>query len=217
MKNPLAIIFDMDGVILDSEPIYKIIQDEFFRELGFHVSDREYDRFIGLGLERMWQIIKSERPLALPIGELIERNNARIHNHFLQIVQLDPMPELLEFLQECRRYNFRIALASSTAKSVIMIILNKLGISEFFDEIVSGEEVAVGKPAPDIFLEAARRLQIPARNCVVIEDSENGVKAAKAAGMFCLGFQNPNSGRMNLENADLVMQNFSQIRTYFQA
>jgi beta-phosphoglucomutase-like phosphatase (HAD superfamily) len=84
-------------------------------------------------------------------------------------------------------------------------------LRHFFSAIVSGEEVERGKPAPDVFLKAAELLQIPAKHCTVLEDSTNGIDAAKAAGMKCIGFLNPNSGSQNLSNADLIVHSITQI------
>ncbi len=202
----------MDGVLLDSEPLYKKVQSHYFAELGFSVSDNEYDEFIGLGLEKMWQLIKSRRKIDLPLDKLIKVNNQKIKAYFQEIEALPPQPHLIEFLHYCQERSLKTAVASSTAKDIILIILKKLKILTYFNEIISGEEVQESKPAPDIFLEAAARMFTQPDHCLVIEDSENGVKAAKVAGMFCVGFDNPNSGKMNLEKADLIANNFEQIR-----
>lgn len=202
----------MDGVIIDSEPLYREIQDRVFAELGFSVQDAEYDTFIGLGLKKMWEKLIEYRNLPQSIEALIELNNQQIYEFFRDKEDLEPMPGFLTFLDYCLMKNLKIAVASSTAKSVINIILKKIGVFEKFPTTVSGEEVPVGKPAPDIFLEAAGRMRLSPANCLVIEDSRNGVIAAKAAWMYCVGLQNPHSGNQDLSDADMIVKKFDEIK-----
>lgn len=211
-----AIIFDMDGVLLDSEPIYKQVQDDFFRELGLNISEKDYDEFIGLGMESMWKLIKSRNNLSFSISYLIAENNKKISTHIEKLSSLQPMPYLVDFLEFCKKNKKPTAVASSTAHKIVVQILKKIGIIQYFDKIVSGEEVKHGKPAPDIFLTAAARLKIPITDCLVIEDSENGVCSAKAAEAFCIGFKNPNSGNMDLSKADYIATDFKQIHRLMQ-
>jgi len=208
-----AIIFDMDGVLLDSEPIYRNVQDNFFAELGVSISKQEYHEFIGLGLKKMWQLIKDRRSIPYEIPELIAKNKLKILNHINNCQTLQPYPHVADFLRQCDSYGLKTAVASSTTKEIIIPILTKLQIIDFFDLIVSGEEVKSSKPAPDIFWETANRLQVPYQNCLVIEDSENGVAAAKSAGMFCLGFNYNNASEMNLQAADFIVTDFKEIKT----
>jgi HAD superfamily hydrolase (TIGR01509 family) len=105
-----------------------------------------------------------------------------------------------------------MALASSSTQRVIDTVLEKLALVGVFDPVVSGEEVEHGKPAPDIFLRTAGLLEIPPETCLVIEDSANGVRAAKAAGMVCIGFRNPNSGAQDLSAADAIVASLDEIR-----
>jgi HAD superfamily hydrolase (TIGR01509 family) len=207
-----AVIFDMDGVILDSEPLYREIQDKVFVDLGFTVDDREYDSFIGLGVRKMWERLIASRKLTQPIQELIELNQKAIYQYFYMRNKLEPMPGFEQFIDSCLAANIKTAVASSTARQVIEIILSKLGVIQKFSLIVSGEEVKSGKPSPDIFIETARKLKLSPLTCLVIEDSENGVKAAKAAGMYCIGLQNPNSGNQDLSDADKIVDCFDQIK-----
>jgi beta-phosphoglucomutase-like phosphatase (HAD superfamily) len=102
-----------------------------------------------------------------------------------------------------------MAVASSSSRDIVDLILSKLAIYRFFAATVSGKDVAQGKPAPEIFLKAAADLGVEPRNCIVIEDSPAGIAGAKAAGMICIGFANPNSGRLDLSDADLILDDFS--------
>ena len=113
-----------------------------------------------------------------------------------------------ELLADLRTLGFALALASSSGRRVIDTILTRSGLARFFAVSVGGEEVRRGKPAPDIFLEAARRLDVPAKACAVLEDSPHGIMAAQAAGMLAIGFRNPSVPGLDLSRADHVLQDY---------
>ena len=125
---------------------------------------------------------------------------------------IEPIPGIVELLEELRRQRIAIGLASSSPRSFIEAVLAKFKIREYFACVVSGEEMPAGKPAPDIYLEAARQLHVPPEQCVVLEDSRNGVLAAKRAGMTCIGFANPASGGQDLSAADRIVHAISEIK-----
>ncbi|MCD6181864.1 MAG: HAD family phosphatase [Candidatus Cloacimonetes bacterium] len=206
-----AVIFDMDGVLLDSEPLYYDIQQELFRSLGFEVSEEEYGHFIGLTMESMWQKLKETHGLKQSVPQLIKQNNKAILKAFRHRDHFIPIPFLLDYMHQLQSEGKVLAVASSTAKEIITIILEKLGLTFYFQEVVSGEEVPAGKPAPDIFLETACRLGLEPAECLVIEDSANGVSAAKAAGMQCLGFAYSLFGDQDLSAADKVVSGYDEL------
>jgi HAD superfamily hydrolase (TIGR01509 family) len=205
-----AAIFDMDGVILDSEPIYFATNQELFSDLGFEVKPLDYAQFVGLDAAQMWVRLKDRHGLPHEVEVLIQMEaDGMIAG--LQSAPLLPMPGLLELIDRLRSSGFKLALASSSKHRVIRTILDSLDLSETFSAVVSGEDVAHGKPAPDIFLRTASLLGVPPSGCLVIEDSANGVRAAKAAGMQCFGLRNPSSGAQDLSLADRVVDSLDQI------
>jgi HAD superfamily hydrolase (TIGR01509 family) len=119
-----------------------------------------------------------------------------------------PINGIESLLHQFREKNYKLSVASSSAKANINFVLEKLNLKKYFDFVISGEEVANGKPAPDIFLKVAERFNIENENCIVIEDSTNGVKAASSAGMKSVGFKNNNSNFQDLTGADIVVQSF---------
>ncbi len=211
MNKIEAVIFDMDGVIIDSEPLYFKIQEQLFNDLGFTVSKQEYDTFIGAGMQLMWEKLCSKHNLPFTIKQLIIMNNELIYNTFNNLNSLQATDDFISFLTCIKEKGIKTAVASSTSKKIINVILSKLGIIQEFDVVISSEEVLQGKPEPDIFLEAATRLNVDPKKCIVIEDSTNGVKAAARAGMKCIGFSNKNSGKQNLSLANIVVENFANI------
>ena len=209
-----AVIFDMDGVIIDSEPIYFNIQEQIFSQMGFSVSTDEYEEFIGAGMHMMWKILKNNKNLDQSIDELVNMNNEIVYNSFKNMKDISPMPYFYEFIEKCNNRKVKIALASSTAKRTIHAILDNLDIRNRFDVIVSGEDVDNGKPAPDIFLAAAEKIKVIPENCLIIEDSTNGTKAARAAGMYCIGLRNAGYEDQDLSAANIILNDFRQIEQH---
>jgi len=207
-----AVIFDMDGVLIDSEPFHLVVNEKIFANLGINLSEDEYLSFIGTTHKDMWSTIKKRYNLPQSVPELVNMqvsgNIDYIKNEEIEPIKIKGVTDLLS---KIARENIKTGIASSSPTEVIELVINKLGISNYFSAIVGGEEIKKGKPSPDIFLKAAKRLNSKPSGCIVIEDSKNGVLAAKAAGMKCIGFNNPNSGNQNLEKADLIIDNYDSL------
>lgn len=202
------IIFDLDGVLLDSEPLYMAMNQGFFAELGVEISDAEYQTFIGIAADKMWGYIKEKGNLPQPVQKLKELEKELKFNT-LSEAALEPTPGVTDFLKYLKQQGYTLAIASSGLRKNITLILEKLRLAAFFDLVVSGDEVINGKPAPDIFLKVANHFRLAPEQCVVIEDSTNGVLAAKRANMHCLGFRNLNSGNQDLSRADRIFDHFT--------
>jgi beta-phosphoglucomutase-like phosphatase (HAD superfamily) len=207
-----AVIFDMDGVLIDSEPFHLVVNEKIFADLGINLGEEEYHSFIGTTHKDMWSMIKKRYNLPQPVPELVNMqvsgNINYIKNEEIEPIKIKGVAGLLS---EIARESIKIGIASSSPTKVIKLVINKLRISDYFSAIIGGEEIKRGKPSPDIFLKAAKRLKETPSNCLVIEDSKNGVLAAKAAGMKCVGFKNPNSGNQDLEKADLIIDNYNSL------
>ncbi|MCX7971476.1 MAG: HAD family hydrolase, partial [Negativicutes bacterium] len=207
-----AVIFDMDGVLIDSEPLYYANHNQQFARFGFQLSWPEYRQYVGTPDVDMWLDLKrrfGERVIHRPVEELC-RLAAESYQQLLwqRRNKLCPIEGVVELLSELKAEGYSLAVASSSHRPVIELVVDALGISRFFTALVSGDDVGHGNPAPDIFIEAAGRLVTPPGSCLVIEDSANGVKAAKAAGMKVVGFYNPNSGGQDIAAADVIIDNF---------
>jgi len=198
----------MDGVLVDTEPIYWQVFYEQFEYLGIKVSKKEYETFVGVPSPNIWQQLIKTRGLESGLDEMLDREK-KILNQKLTEASLKPMPGLLDFLKFLGRRNIPLSVASSSIKSNIEFVLNKISIRHHFKFLVSGEEVEKGKPSPDIFLRSAQLNGIEPQRCLVIEDSRNGVHAAKDAKMMVVGFKNPSSGNQDLSRADLIISDFS--------
>ncbi|WP_433942860.1 HAD family hydrolase [Paenibacillus sp. SN-8-1] len=206
-----AVIFDMDGVLVDSEPIYFDIERASFAHFGAYPDEQEHHSYVGVTLETMWQRVLDKHQLNHTLEQVLTYHKANVMKTMENHTNLRPMPHLEAWLDWLAEKQVPIAVASSSPKILIDLIMNTTGLGRYFSVRVSGEEVANGKPAPDIFLHAAKLLGVEPSDCLVIEDSRNGVKAAKSAGMRCIGYNNPGSGSQDLSLADLQISGYEQL------
>ena len=186
-ENPKirAVIFDMDGVLTDSEPLINAAAIAMFKEKGLAVQPEDFLPFVGTGEERYVAGVaeKYDFPLDPPAAK------RRTYEIYLDLVpsQLGAFPGVLELVNACRSAGLLVAVASSADEIKVSANLEKIGLPiKFWDMVITGEAVKNKKPAPDIFLTAAERLAVNPSACVVVEDAVNGIQAAKAAGMRCV-------------------------------
>jgi len=180
------------------------------RHLGGEITQEELERFVGMTNPEMWKIIRAERALVQTVDEIIAYQLAG-KIKALEESAYEPIDGISELLEELKRRGIPVGIASSSAKDFILAVLAKFGIASYFSCVVSGEEVDQGKPAPDVYLEAARQLGADPSRCVVLEDSRNGIIAAKAAGMACIGYVNENSGNQDLSAADRIVRSVREV------
>ena len=180
-----AVLFDMDGVLADSEPLINAAAIAMFKELGLDAKPADFLPFVGAGENRYIGGVaeRHQFPLDLPAAK------RRTYEIYLELVpqRLHEFPGARDLVLACRQAGLRTAVASSADAIKLEANLAQIGLRrETWDAVVTAEDVTARKPAPDIFLEAARRLGVAPERCVVIEDAVNGVQAARAAGMRCV-------------------------------
>lgn len=202
-----AVIWDMDGVLVNTAPFHFRAWRRILKEEGKNLAEKEFLATFGMKSEDILRKTLSE--LGTEELRLLAR---RKEEYYRQEVEgkVEPLPGVRAMLESLRPAGFRQALASSAPVTNIRLILDSLGISNYFEAIVSGDEVKAGKPAPEIFLEASRRLGVPPGRCVVVEDSIAGVKAARAAGMHCVAVINSNPPE-KLGEADMVLKSLEEV------
>ncbi len=204
-----AVIFDMDGVLTDSEPLINAAAVAMYREKGIQVQPEDFLPFVGAGEDRYIGGVAEKYHLALDLPVAKKRT----YEIYLALVpeRLEAFPGAQDLVRACRRHGLKIAVASSADRVKVEANLRKIDLPpEVWDAVVVGEDVARKKPAPDIFLEAARKLQLPAAACVVVEDAVNGVQAAKAAGMRCVAVAQTFPAEQ-LQQADLVRRRIAKV------
>lgn len=206
-----AIIFDMDGVLVDSEPFNIEIEKRQFELNHLSISEEEHHQYMGVATDVMWREIAKRQSLSLPVETLIEQNKTESIHYFTELKEIPVMPGLVDLLEKLTLKNFPIAVASSSFPEIIELILQRTGLRKHFQVVVSSQEAGKSKPEPDVFLLAAKQLGINPQDCMVIEDSANGIKAAKAAGMRCIAFEGPGANPANQKQADAVIKSFDQL------
>jgi HAD superfamily hydrolase (TIGR01509 family) len=180
-----AVVFDMDGVLTDSEPLINAAAVAMFRERGVPAQPEDFLPFVGTGEDRYLGGVAQKHGAHLDIAAAKHRT----YEIYLEMVprQLEPFPGAVELVDACRRSGLLTAIASSADLIKIRANLDKIGLPQAtWSAVVSAEDVIYKKPAPDIFLAAARKLGLSPAECVVVEDAVYGIQAAKAAGMRCL-------------------------------
>lgn len=208
---PEAVIFDMDGVIMDSEPIHYETEFEILKRFGVNdYPPSEHAKYVGMRTRDLWAGHIEKYDLDATWEQLtIEGDEAYIRA--LSEHDFDPIAGVVELIERVREAGLKMIVASSASRENIRLVLDKFAISDFFEGYVSSQDVEKAKPNPDIFLLAAKTLGVDPARCVVIEDAKHGVHAAKAAGMKCIGYYNPNSGDQDLSKADLVLDSHNDI------
>ena len=206
-----AVVFDMDGVLVDTEHLWDDVREELTGEWGGRYTPEAQQAMMGMS-SREWsrylhEVVGLREPPDVINGEVVRRMLARYD------VDLPIVPGSVEAVERLAGAGFRLALASSSNRELIDAVLRRLGLTERFEVTVSSEEVAHGKPAPDVYLEAARRLGVDPTRCIAVEDSASGIRAAHAAGMRVIAHPNrhyPPEG-VDLKLADLVVDGMSRL------
>lgn len=198
----------MDGVIINSEPLHVKIERELLEELGGTITDKEHSNFIGTTDYHMWSTFKEQFNIELSVDEMIKIKRDRFNEN---IHKIELVPGFWDFFIKVYEAGHPLALASSNNKESVNLIVEKFELNKYLKVIMTGEDVSEGKPNPEIFLKTAEKLGVSPSNCIVIEDAKNGVLAAKAAGMKCIGFNNPVFGKQDLSGADLIIDSFSEL------
>ncbi|HEX9331825.1 MAG TPA: HAD family phosphatase [Anaerolineales bacterium] len=208
-----ALIFDFDGLILDTEtPDYQIWQS-IYREHGFELPREEWGKIVGgYGISRF---DAAEHLSLLSQGQLDSvslRDRHRSESHARTLSQA-VLPGVMDYIHAAKQLSLQLAIASSSPHSWVDTHAKRLGIFEYFDKVICAEDVAAGrtKPNPDLFLLALNQLQIQKNEAIVFEDSPNGVKAAKSAGIFVVAVPNPVTSLLSIENANLTLTSLSDL------
>lgn len=201
-----AVVFDLDGVLVDSEPIHFRAANRVLARYGTAIGEAEYREFIGLGEFATWDAWSQRYGMTIPVKELLAAHTeARLQEIAAGVTAIDDAVQLARRLHAA---GLRLAIASSSTRTVIDALLAAVGLADLFPVRVSGEDpdVRQSKPAPDVYLAAAARLGVPPAGCLAIEDSGPGVMAAKRAGMLCIAVPNRWTAEQDFRDADVVLE-----------
>ena len=206
-----TVIFDMDGVIVDTEPVHRYAYYKQFEELNIEVTEAMYTSFTGFSTRNTFQTLKEQFQLTHEVEDLIQRKRSIFNDAFDTKADLELLEGVHTLIEDLHQNGIQLILASSASKVTIDRVFTRFGLHDFFTHIVSGEDFPKSKPHPAIFEHAASLSIASKENCIVIEDSTNGVKAAKAAGIYCVGYISEHSKDQHLDEADLVINHFKEL------
>lgn len=208
LRNPKALIFDMDGVLVDSEPLHKRAKQMTFREAGIHFPEETYDNYKGRPDATMFHELLAGRSVD-EIAELLHRK----HQFFEKIEhELQPIPGAVGFVRWAAS-RYRLALATSATPRNRGAALQSLGLADCFESLVDTARFQRPKPDPEIFQVAMRDLKLDATDCWIIEDSLPGVRAGNAAGCFTVGITTTfDSASLSAAGANMVVSSFTELR-----
>ncbi|MBX9692110.1 MAG: HAD family hydrolase [Cyanobacteria bacterium] len=195
-----AMIFDMDGTLVDSEPLHLMAYQTVLRPLGVEFGENSNQKYLGMKDSEIVVDIGRAFSLSISTDELLQRKDDCFYALAEKEARL--IEGVLETIESAREAGLKLAVASSSSMQTIRFITQTLNILQHFDELISGDDVKRGKPAPDIFLLAAARLGLSPSQCIVIEDTDAGVLAAKGAGMTCIAVPCAATEHQNHSEAD---------------
>jgi HAD superfamily hydrolase (TIGR01509 family) len=208
-----ALIFDFDGLILDTETPEYLVWQNIYREHGFELPHDEWGKIIGgYGLS---DFDAAEHLSHLSQGQLdpVSLRSRHQLESFSAIERASVLPGVMDYIHAAKRHGLKLAIASSSPHSWVDGHAGRLGILHYFDRVICADDVGVGrtKPNPDLFLLALNQLQVQKNEAVVFEDSPNGVKAANRAGIFVVAVPNPVTAKLQIEGANLMVKSFSDL------
>lgn len=206
-----TVIFDMDGVLVDTEPVHYDVSLLQFKDLDIEVPDEMYHTFTGNSNKMIYQKIKDRFQLTHEIEDLIEAKNKLFLEAFDKKEDLYLMPGVKDLIIDLYANGIQLIVASSSEMAIINKVFERFDLNQYFTHKVSGEDFPESKPNPAIFLKAASYSRAPINECLVIEDSTNGITAAKAAGLFCIGYKGKTGVGQDQSKADMIITDFSDL------
>jgi HAD superfamily hydrolase (TIGR01509 family) len=195
-----AVVFDMDGVLLDSEPLHHLTVNYLLAEEGASLRLADYLGYVGTTLDDTWGDLVRRFGLKKPFEYYRDRYDAEILRHYR--VSAEPLPGALWLVNELGTLGKRLAVASSSRTEWVTVCLAKLGLLDSFPVLVTGDMVTHGKPNPEIYLKAAERLGVAPDRCLAIEDAPKGVQSAARAGMTVVAVDTPYTAGLEIPEAD---------------
>lgn len=210
-----AIIFDMDGVLINTEPLHYEVWKRTFSNHGLNITYDQYKACIGSTAEYLLELVYEVYGRDFRGDQSIRAEMVQIKEQILKEQGFPRITGVTEMIKRVANEGYLLAVASSSPEVYIHRAMAELQLKDYFSVLCSGENVANSKPAPDVFLKTAQMLQVSPDQCLVFEDSTNGCKAAKSAGMVAVGFYNPDSGNQNLSSAITIIDQWEQVDADF--
>lgn len=206
-----TVIFDMDGVIVDTEPVHRHAYFHHFDELNIAVTDEMFASFTGNSTRNVFQKLKDIFNLEHEVENLVQRKRNIFNDAFDTKEDLHLLEGVENLIKDLYEDGIQLIVASSASKVTIDRVFKRFHLHPYFSDIVSGEDFPRSKPHPAIFEHAVSLSMAPKEECIVIEDSWNGIEASVAAGIFCIGYNSEHSKLQDLSKANLIINHFNEL------
>ncbi len=206
-----AVLFDMDGVIVDTEPLHRKAYFRMFEDVNIDVDDALYDSFTGQATLPICRTLCQHFNLSETPEHLVSTKRKHFKYLFENDTDLAMLEGVHELIKDYYENGLTLVLASSASMPNINRIFERFDLDRFFKAKISGADLKASKPHPEIFIKAAQLAGEAPEKCMVIEDSTNGIAAAKAANIYCVGFKSPHSANQDYSKADRVITSFGEI------
>lgn len=207
-----AVLFDMDGVIVDTEPLHRKAYFKTFEDLNIVVSDELYASFTGASTRKVCDTLINQFNLEISSEGITEIKRKYFKDYFDTDPDFDLLPRVKDLILHYHENGIKLVLASSASLNTINWVFEKFHLEPYFLGKISGAELQESKPHPEIFLKAAEIAQERIEDCMVIEDSGNGILAAHRAGIFCAAYQSPHSALQDYDLAHISVTDFKDLR-----
>lgn len=206
-----TVIFDMDGVLVNSEPLHHEVSLVQFKDLNIDVTEEIYSTFTGNSNKMIYKKLKDRFQLSHEIDDLILAKNNLFIDAFDKKEDLQLMPGVKDLIIDLYKNGIQLIVASSSEMQIINKVFERFDLNQYFTHKISGNDFPESKPNPAIFLKAASLSEAPIEQCLVIEDSTNGIKAAKAAGIFCIAYKSEGVDSQDQSLADTIVYDFNDL------
>jgi HAD superfamily hydrolase (TIGR01509 family) len=207
-KKIKAILFDMDGLLVDSEPLHFSAHKQALSDHGIKITKEDYiQNGVSGGRRSFYEVMQIKYRKKIDINSVRKRKKEIYGELIKQIQVFEGVKRIVELLHR----DFRLAVVSNTHPEYIQKTLSHVGMEEYFETFSSAKELDHPKPFPDVYFAAMKKMQLTAAQCVALEDSSNGIEAAKSAGIKCIAIPNEFTKAQNLSNADIILNNIKEV------
>jgi HAD superfamily hydrolase (TIGR01509 family) len=206
-----AFIFDMDGVIIDSEPLHRQIKMAAFRHFGLDFDEADCAKYVGMTSRDLFAEVIAASGKSLDADAVAKYKHDLFIDTLKNDSSLQPIDGIMELVENLRRHGIKMALASSSNRRVIDLVMKRFSLKDKFASILSGGDLPKSKPDPAVYLLSAKNLGVNPKDCVVLEDAAAGILAAKRAGMYVVAYRNMNSGAQDLSLADEIVSSIKDV------
>ena len=207
-----AVLFDMDGVIVDTEPIHKKAYFKMFEHFDLNVSEELYSSFAGASTQRVCNTVIDEFNLKIGADEMESVKRKYFKNFFDNDEDFGTVKGVKELIEHYHNNEIVLILATSASHTTINMVFARFNLNPYFKAVISGTDLKESKPNPEIFIKAAELSGFPKNECIVIEDSTNGITAAHHAGIFCAAYNGGKTQMQDYSKANIVVTDFSELQ-----